>query len=138
VSVTPAYNGTPAPGVSGSLLPDNTPEFFASIGTFGGGGSSNLTLRLTYDPDNALFNPAITGSWSFDLNNRSFVLSDFEVRWYESASDRSSDTNRLDTANYYNHPVVLNIFESFTAYARFVRLADNAMYDTEATVTRNA
>lgn len=81
-----------------SVIPNNTAV-----------GSSQLSLRIDYDPDTASFNPGFTtngsigvsgatGDYLINIANRGLLSSDLEVNWYTTQS--AASTNNTSSAEF--------------------------------------
>lgn len=58
---------------------------YHTITLSGSPGESTYNIAVTYDPDNAAFNPSISTNWNVTLENAPRDMSDFH--WYNNYSD---------------------------------------------------
>ena len=103
LQVTAPLDGTPIPSVGLAMI-GSQPEawddpwygnWVPAVGSSGGGGTSDLRMRVTYTPD-AFFNPQYTngaGGWPFRINNRNYSLADISFRMWDNETAAINQTN---------------------------------------------
>ena len=105
VTVTSANTGS----MSGSVLDNNAGVAPGSgvawiwtlgLNQSGVSGETDFWLDVTYDPDTATFNPALTNytfnsnlnGWPLRLTNRGYTTAELTYRWWDNATDAANQT----------------------------------------------